>query len=323
MLQQTQVATVIPFYHSFLSSFPTLASLANADEQEVLRHWEGLGYYSRARNLHRAAKQILADHQGQFPTSEQVVRQLPGFGRYTTGAVLSQAFDARLPILEANSIRVLCRLFAVRGNPKSPSVQNHLWEIAETILPKKRVGDFNQALMELGALVCTVNSPQCSKCPLAKLCQANAQNLQEELPEKSPAPNWVDQQEVALVVWKKGEVFIARRPDQGRWAGLWEFPHSPVAAKDKHEEVAGNMLTGLTGLQAKVGKELLTVRHGVTRYRITLVCLQGRHLKGKFKSDFYREGLWVPPNRLQEFPFSSPQRKVSEFLVRTHQAQLF
>src|SRR5262249_26591429 len=161
MLQQTQVATVIPFFERFCRSFPTLAALAAADEQDVLRHWEGLGYYRRARALHRAAQVLAAHHDGTFPNDPDIVRRLPGIGRYTLGAVLSQAFDRRLPILEANSLRVLCRLFGVRADPRSGPTRRLLWRLAEELLPPRRVGDFNQALMELAALVSSPSSPRC------------------------------------------------------------------------------------------------------------------------------------------------------------------
>ncbi len=172
MLQQTQVATVIPYFERFLNAFPSLSALAAADEQHVLRLWEGLGYYRRARNLHQAAQLLHAEHAERFPDDADVLRRLPGFGRYTANAVLSQAFDRRLPILEANSRRVLCRLFGVRDDPQEAAVQARLWTAAEALLPVKRVGAFNQALMELGALVCTPARPQCSRCPLSRQCQA-------------------------------------------------------------------------------------------------------------------------------------------------------
>src|SRR5262245_46291060 len=172
MLQQTQVATVVPYFERFLASFPTIAALARADEQDVLRHWEGLGYYRRARDLHRAARTVCADHDGQLPRDPAVLRTLPGFGRYTAAAVLSQAFDLALPILEANSLRVLSRLTAFRGDPRRGAGQRFLWSAAQALLPRRGAGEFNQAFMELGALVCTASAPRCADCPLAQGCQA-------------------------------------------------------------------------------------------------------------------------------------------------------
>src|SRR4051794_18968174 len=170
MLQQTTVAAVVPFFERFLARFPDLDSLAAAEEQEVLHLWQGLGYYSRARNLHRAARQLRDEQGGRFPRDPVAVQALPGFGRYTANAVLSQAFDARLPILEANSRRVLARLLGVRGALATTAVQKTLWSAAEALLPRRRVGDFNQALMEVGALVCTPTQPGCTACPLRPDC---------------------------------------------------------------------------------------------------------------------------------------------------------
>ncbi len=172
MLQQTQVSTVIPFFERFLQTFPTLGDLAAANEQAVLRLWEGLGYYRRARNLHRAARLIVGEHAGRFPEDPAIASTLPGIGRYTLGAILSQAFDQRLPILETNSERVLCRLFGRTGDPKRGEERRWLWDMAEALLPAKRAGEFNQALMELGALVCSPAAPRCSECPLRAVCRA-------------------------------------------------------------------------------------------------------------------------------------------------------
>ena len=170
MLQQTQVATVIPYYHRFLEQFPTPAALADADEQQVLRLWQGLGYYSRARNLRRAAQRIVAEHGGKVPDRLDKLLMLPGIGRYTAGAIASIAFGKRAPILDGNVQRVLCRLDAIKGDPRERMVNQTLWKRAEEILPQKRVGDFNSALMELGATVCIPRGPRCLTCPVADHC---------------------------------------------------------------------------------------------------------------------------------------------------------
>src|SRR5437763_3122971 len=187
MLQQTTVAAVVPYFERFLAAFPTLADLAAADEQAVLRLWEGLGYYRRARHLHRAARQLVREYGGRLPDDAEVWRGLPGVGRYILGAVLSQAFGRRLPIVEANSLRVLCRLFGQRGDPRGGPVQKWLWAKAAELLPAKRAGDFNQALMELGALVCTPAAPKCDVCPLAKECVARREGAQAEIPARPAA----------------------------------------------------------------------------------------------------------------------------------------
>src|SRR5918912_1533002 len=182
MLQQTTVAAVVPYFNRFVAAFPTVVDLAKAYEQDVLRLWEGLGYYRRARHLHAAARRLVAGHGGRLPDDPAVWADLPGVGRYILGAVLSQAFDRRLPIVEANSLRVLCRLFGYRGDPREGAGKAWVWRAAEAVLPGSRPGDFNQALMELGALVCTPTAPECGECPLAANCVAVRDGLQDQIP---------------------------------------------------------------------------------------------------------------------------------------------
>src|SRR5262245_2587154 len=198
MLQQTQVATVIPYWQRLLARFPDVASLAAADEHEVLRLWEGLGYYRRARQLHAAAKQIANEHNGRFPQEFAAVRGLPGIGRYTAGAILSIGLDQRLPILEANSIRVLSRVTAYRGEVATTAGQRHLWSVAESILPRQRCGTFNQALMELGSEICAPRAPQCDQCPVVELCGAHAKRLVDRIPTPPRPTKYEDVTEVAV-----------------------------------------------------------------------------------------------------------------------------
>jgi A/G-specific adenine glycosylase len=311
MLQQTQVATVIPFFQRFLETFPTVQHLAAAEEQQVLRLWEGLGYYRRARSLHQAARQLADVCQENLPDDPEVWRQLPGIGRYTLGAVLSQAFDRRLPILEANSIRVLCRFFGMDDPPQDAAVQKQLWRLAEILLPRRRVGDFNQALMELGALVCTPTTPGCLLCPLAQHCAARAEGRQDELPRRAKSPATVDVQEVAVVVRRDSNVLVVQRPPQGRWANLWEFPHVEVPAGEPRPVAAEQLLRQATNLVVEVGAELATLTHAVTRYRITLVCHEAIWRRGEFHSAVYQQGQWLLPAALSELPFSSPQRRLA------------
>lgn len=315
MLQQTQAATVVPYFERFLQAFPTLADLAAADEQQVLRLWEGLGYYRRARDLLRTARLLAASHGGRFPDDPAALDGLPGLGRYTRNAVLSQAFDRRLPILEANSRRVLCRLFGRTGDPSRASEQRWLWDAAEALLPVRRVGDFNQALMELGALVCTPDAPRCSECPLADDCAARRLGLQDAIPANTPRPEPTEVREAAVVVRRGEQVLLLQRPAEGRWASMWEFPHAPLAAKESADEAAARLLPELTGLEARLGPELVTLRHGVTRFRITLVCFEAEYLSGDFHSPFYRQGVWLTPHELAAHPVSSPQRRLAAALA--------
>jgi len=324
MLQQTQVATVIPYFERFLAAFPMVADLAAAEEQEVLRLWEGLGYYRRARDLHGAARRLVAEHNGQVPDNAALLGALPGIGRYTLGAILSQAFDRRLPILEANSERVLCRLFGCQEDPRLGPTRQKLWKISEALLPRHRVGEFNQALMELGALVCTPAMPRCTDCPLARICLARRLGLQEQIPRPAAGKQTVEVHEAAVVVRRRQHVLLGQRPGQGRWAGMWEFPHAPLRNSESHEAAAARLLKELTGLQARIGPELLTLCHSVTHHRITLVCFEAQHRSGRFRSNFYQTGRWVSPANLAAFPVSSPQRRLALHLIRpARQRRLF
>jgi A/G-specific adenine glycosylase len=323
MLQQTQAATVVRYFEPFLKAFPTIATLAAASEQQVLRRWEGLGYYRRARHLHQAARQLVRERQGKVPNDPEFFGQLPGVGPYILGAVLSQAFDRRLPILEANSQRVLCRLFGRKGDPRRGPLRRWLWQTAEALLPFQRVGDFNQGLMELGALVCTPRAPRCPICPLKADCLAHHRGGQEAIP--SPASDKQSQlvNEAGIVVRRREKVLLVQRPQHGRWAGMWEFPHGPLEENETHETAAVRLLSELTGLQTVLGPELLTLRHTIMHYRITLVCFQARYRSGGFKSPFYQQAHWLPPDRLGQFPVSAPQRRLAQALLRPRQTNLF
>jgi len=321
MLQQTQVATVAPYFERFVQAFPTLSALAAADEQEVLRLWEGLGYYRRARDLHKAARQLVAVHGGAFPNDPVRLRGVPGMGRYTVNAVLSQAFDRRLPILEANSQRVLCRLFGRAEDPRRAPLKGWLWKAAEAVLPRKRAGQFNQAMMELGALVCTPSAPRCGECPLRTKCQARRLGLQESIPYRPAAPQTVAVQEAAVVLRQGPRVLLVQRPDSSRWARMWEFPHGELAEGETHEQAAVRLLRDLTGFAGRLGPELSTIRHGVTRFAITLVCFEATCLGGEFRSAFYQQARWLKPAELSAHPVSSPQRRLARLLAEPGRQQ--
>ena len=239
MLQQTQVATVKAYFERFVTTFPTIEALARADEHEVLRLWEGLGYYRRARQLHRAAKIIVAEHGGRFPRDPQAVRRLPGIGRYTAGAILSIAFDAREPILEANTAAAPeSACWPMPAIRRSAEGQRLLWAMAEILLPQRSAGRFNQALMELGSEVCTARSPRCDVCPLAVLCRANQQGRQQEIPPPKIKRPVEAVREAAVLVRRRGRVLLLRWPEGRRWAGLWDFPRFPTAAESPPQSAA-------------------------------------------------------------------------------------
>lgn len=323
MLQQTTVAAVIPYFERFIERYPTVQHLAAAEEQEVLHLWQGLGYYRRARHLHAAAKQ-LAVHES-LPKDSETWRKLPGVGRYILGAVLSQAFDARWPIIEANSLRVLCRLYGEKRDPKSSAVQAWIWKAAEELLPRKRVGDFNQAMMELGALVCTPTRPSCRQCPLRSQCQAYRDGTQERIPTKAMRAKLKLVDEVAVVIRHQDKFLVTQRPaDASRWANMWEFPQSELKAGETHEQAARRWTNAAIGLRVAIGNEIATIRYGVTRFRMTLVALEARAAGERFQLRSYAAGVWIKPAKFAEYPMSTAQRQLAKEVARTaRQLRLF
>jgi len=235
MLQQTQVSTVIPFYERFMAQLPTVKDLAHAAEDTVLHLWTGLGYYARARNLHRCAKQICASHKGTFPSDLAGLKALPGIGRSTAGAILSLAMDTRAPILDGNVKRVLARYHGVEGWPGQRAVSDTLWSHAEHHTPQQRVADYTQAIMDLGATCCKRSRPACQQCPLATGCAARARGQQSEFPGRKPRKKIpLRQRWLAVVTRAPGEVLLEKRPDSGIWGGLWappEFGNASSAEK--------------------------------------------------------------------------------------------
>jgi A/G-specific adenine glycosylase len=318
MLQQTQVATVIPYWNRFLARFPDPVSLASAEEQEVLRLWEGLGYYRRARQLHMAARQIVREHDGVFPGRFEEVRALPGIGRYTAGAILSIGLDQKLPILEANTIRLLSRLSGYAKEVDEAAGREHLWSIAERILPNSQCGFFNQALMELGSEICTSKAPACGRCPVAQLCRARQLNVVDSIPRATKRTRFEEVTELAVVV-RRGEKVLLRHCQPGeRWAGLWDFPRFAVADGSKDAQLKRAVIAGtrqITGLQVEPGKKLITINHGVTRFRITLHCFVARLKQTSAGSRTALKSVrWVPIASLVDYPLSTTGRKISRLL---------
>ena len=316
MLQQTQVATVVGYYQRFLNAFPTVQSLAAAEEQQVLRLWEGLGYYRRARQMHAAARRIAEEFGGEFPSTFDAVRSLPGVGRYTAGAILSIGRDQRLPILEANTVRVLSRLTAFAGDTASTAGQRHLWSVAEAILPHARAGAFNQALMELGSEICTPRDPACALCPVSALCPTRELGLQKTIPAAKKRTAYEEVTEAAIVI-RRGRAVLVRQCLPGeRWAGLWDFPRFALAAgeSERPEEIAAK-IADLTGVTALPQERLATIKHGVTRFRITLHCYAARYVSARRAKAHRGAALrWLEPGELQALPLSVTGRKISRLI---------
>jgi len=317
MLQQTQVETVKPYFQRFMKAFPTLKKLAAAEEQQVLRLWEGLGYYRRARGLHAAAQQIVAEHGGRFPRDVATLQTLPGIGRYTAGAIVSIAFDQRAPILEANTIRLFSRLIGYREDPTKSAAQKVLWQTAEEVLPRKKIARFNQALMELGSLVCKPSNPNCDACPAAALCVTNETGAQASIPLSTKKVKFTEVSEAAVVVRKNGHVLLRQCAEDERWAGLWDFPRFAIESEGPlfvREELIAKVQKQ-TGVKIKPGNLLKTMKHGVTRYRITLDCYEASYVSGKLKRTASKKLRWCALKEMNDLPLSSTGRKLAKFIA--------
>ncbi len=325
MLQQTQIATVIPYYERFLQSFPTVEALATADEQELLSHWEGLGYYRRARSMHAAAKQIAEKYKGEFPQTLDDVLALPGIGRYTAGAILSISRDVRLPVLEGNTHRVYSRWVALRGVATDSAATKLLWQIAESMLPRKSPGAFNQAAMELGALVCSPKKPDCERCPIAEMCRARIAGLQAEIPGKVSRVVYEDRTEFAMVVSEHRKPnaqprYLLRPLGEGRrWAGLWDFPRTTEVSFDS-AAAAAKQLSDELGVRISPGMRLATLKHAVTKYRISLH-VHVADLDDPKRSP-PRPWRYVAVSDMEKLPMSVTGRRIASMLATDRQERL-
>jgi A/G-specific adenine glycosylase len=275
MLQQTRVETVIPYFERWMRLFPSPRALAEASEQDVLNAWEGLGYYSRARNLHKAAKIITEKYNGELPRDLDELRQLPGIGRYTLGAIASIAFDMNIPALDGNIKRVYARVFDIDESVDSPKGDKILWELAEKQLPKTQAGDYNQALMDLGATICVPKNPRCLICPLMKICKARQHGTQNERPVKLPKKDVPHHVHAAALIVNEGRVLLAKRPSEGLLGGMWEFPNGRVTG-DPLEGLADALKTGynlrLRKNRRSIHKEqsLGVVQHGYSHFSVSV-----------------------------------------------------
>lgn len=263
MLQQTQVATVIPYYQRFMQSFPTIVDLANAEQDVVLHHWTGLGYYARARNLHKAAQIIRDQYAGEFPTNIEQVIALPGIGRSTAGAILSLSLKLHHPILDGNVKRVLSRHYMVQGHNGQAAYEKTLWPIAEQLTPKNYVEAFNQAMMDIGATICTRSSPSCDLCPVTKSCFANASGEQANFPQKKPKKTIPEKQTHFFIIRVDEQILLEKRPPSGIWGGLWCF----IEAENESKLDA---LLAKHALTLEHKTELSTFRHTFSHYHLDI-----------------------------------------------------
>ena len=315
MLQQTRVETVIPYFEKWMRLFPTVNTLANASEQSVLNAWEGLGYYSRARNLHRAATIIVQEYGGQLPRDLEKLRGLPGIGRYTLGAIASMAFGLNVPALDGNIKRVYARIFDISEPVDTPKGEKLLWDLAEKQLPKQDAGDYNQALMDLGATICLPKNPRCLICPVMKVCEARRNGMQDQRPVKTPKKRVPHHVHVAGVIVDDGKVLLAKRPSKGLLGGMWEFPNG---------RVEGDPLAGLAqALKTGYGLRLRKSRRSVQKTELLGIV---RHVYSHFSvlvhayhCDLVSEAIganmeWVPLAKLDVYPMGKVDRQIASLL---------
>jgi A/G-specific adenine glycosylase len=315
MLQQTRVETVIPYFEKWMRLFPTVHVLAGASERDVLNAWEGLGYYSRARNLQKAAKIVAGKYDGKLPRDLEELRRLPGIGRYTLGAIASIAFDMNVPALDGNIKRVYARLFDIAEPVDSSTGDRILWKLAEKHLPKQDAGDYNQALMDLGATICVPKNPRCLICPLMKFCQARENGTQNQRPVKLPRKNVPHHIHAAGVFINRGKVLLAKRPSKGLLGGMWEFPNGRV----KRNPLAGLAEALKTGYNLRLRNErrsgqkaepLGIVHHGYSHFSVS-VYVYASELEAKPNGENLK---WVPIKDLDEYPMGRIDRQIAHLL---------
>ncbi len=310
MLQQTQVTTVIPYFERFMARFPTVIDLANAEQDEVLHLWTGLGYYARARNLHKAAKIIATDYHGNFPTSIDEVQALPGIGRSTAGAVLSLALKQHHAILDGNVKRTLSRCYGVEGWPGKKAVENALWDIAERETPKNGVERYNQAMMDMGAMICTRSKPKCDLCPIADRCIAKAQQRQTDFPGKKPKTTKPEKSTWFALLQHDHYVWLEQRPSSGIWGGLWCFPQSDsvdhhVLLQERIESPAITVPTPDT---------LIAFRHTFSHYHLDIT---PQLYQFQSQPHMLSQGLWFDLLTPPEIGLAAPVQSLLEQLRQT------
>ncbi len=316
MLQQTRVDTVIPYFQRWMARFPSVAALAEAPLDEVLRLWEGLGYYSRARNLHRAAQVVTAQYGGQLPAERAALEKLPGIGRYTAGAIASMAFGQDEAALDGNIRRVLARLFDVALPARSPAGEARLWELARQVLPPGEAGDFNQALMDLGSSICTPRSPACLVCPLISVCRARQLGVQEQRPVLSARGAVPHLTVTAAVLRRDSQVLIAQRPPQGLLGGMWEFPGGKLEPGESLPEGLRREIREELAAEIEVGDELGVFEHAYTHFRVTLHAFFCRLSAGEPTALEASQIRWVTVPELAAFPMGKIDRQISRRLAQ-------
>ncbi len=319
MLQQTRVESAVPYYERFLARFPTLEALAAAPLEDVLRLWEGLGYYTRARNLHTAARRVVDEYRGHLPTTYEELRTLPGVGPYIAGALASIVFDRPVVAVDGNARRVLTRLFAVPGDPRRSPVRQQIEELARTLLPAERPGALNEALIELGATICRPRRPQCPRCPLDGLCQARLAGREADFPQLPPRATVPHYDVCAAVLLREdGQVLVARRNLDDFLGGLWEFPGGKQEQGESLPECTIREMAEELDVTVTVGDKLMTIEHGYTHFRITLHVFLCRLQAGEPHCLDCADVRWVQPAELDALPMSVTDRQIARAVQSSH-----
>lgn len=312
MLQQTRVETVIPYYLRWLNQFPDVAALAASDEQTVLNAWEGLGYYSRARSILKTARLLHEQYHDQLPADRQELEKLPGLGRYTAAAIASIAFGLDEVVLDGNVKRVLSRVWNLDIAVDTPAGEKLLWQKAEELLPHGEAGDYNQAVMDLGATLCTPRSPNCLLCPVQQICKARQLGLQAERPVMSEKKAIPHIQVVAAVLWRGDQVLIQRRPSQGLLGGLWEFPGGKIEAGETPPQALQREIREELELEIEVGEMLGTYHHAYTHFKVTLQAFHAEILSGQAQVHAASEIAWAKIDHLTDYPMGKIDRMISK-----------
>ncbi len=308
MLQQTQVDTVIPYFHRFMAKFPDVSTLVKANQEDVLKLWEGLGYYARARNLHKAAG-IIMEKGGIIPDQPEQFRQLPGVGPYISAAVMSIACGHPIPVVDGNVLRATCRIFALQDDITRPATRKKVAGLLAGQIPKNCPGKFNEAMMELGAILCTPKSPHCTHCPLARLCIANKKNLVSKLPIKTPRKAISEHRiVVAIITNSNGKILIQKRPENGLLGGLWEFPGGKVEKGESLENALKRECREELGVEVTIGQEIATIRHAYTHFKIHLTAFHCDIVSGALNSPLPTR--WATMADINTLPFPKANHKL-------------
>ncbi|MFH0910522.1 MAG: A/G-specific adenine glycosylase [Planctomycetota bacterium] len=314
LLQQTRMESGVRYYNRFLKALPNVRALAGAGEARVLKLWEGLGYYHRARNLHQAAKRIVSEYDGVFPRTAKAWARLPGVGPYTAGAVSSIVFGEPVPALDGNGKRVLARLFCVRQPIDKASTNHALWALAGWLVPGEYPGDFNQSLMELGAQVCVPLHPRCEQCPLKRQCEARLHGEERAIPQRTRKKSVPHRTVAAAAILQKDRYLMGRRRGGGMLPGLWEFPGGTVKPGESRSQALERIMRHTTGLRIHVGRKIASIQHAYSHFRITLCLYECSSRGGSAHSGHYDKLAWIGRSAFGRYALPASDRKLLAFL---------